>query len=140
MKNKHAASFSVKTYASGTQITQSSILILSKGNNAGKILDKPCPNCLLITTHNPDDFPRLHLSIKRLFLTGAFERILVGSVIPFLRVSEVRALIQEDLQHQTCHSKVLKMNHRLIEVNKLRENLKRQIELLNQLERSILSR
>jgi hypothetical protein len=107
--------------------------VLSKGNNAGRPMDKPCPNCFVIITKCPQERRLLYWLCFGLWQCGYFQPYLTGSVIPFLRLPELKAIIRETrfktadrkdqcdkavetlnklLNHQQSISKQLQLIHR----------------------------
>ncbi|HNJ17908.1 MAG TPA: hypothetical protein PKN57_12040, partial [Saprospiraceae bacterium] len=49
------AKFSLKTYSPKAQINEPHFYILCKGNNSGKPLTEPCPNCFVLTAKSEED-------------------------------------------------------------------------------------
>jgi hypothetical protein len=102
--------FSIQCF---NQITSKGILqphffILNKGLNSGKPLEKPCPNCFVITTKNDEEKEFLFWLCWGLWQSKKFHYLHTGSVIPFIRIDEFKAFIKEQattafaerLQHQ----------------------------------------
>lgn len=50
----------IKTYHPKHTYPHHHFFILSKGNNAGKPLDQPCPNCFVVITNCPSEKQRLY--------------------------------------------------------------------------------
>jgi hypothetical protein len=94
--------FQIKSYRPGFIIPDNTLYILAKGNNAGKPLDQPCPNCFALTTNSYSDKIKIYWVCHLLWQAGLFRRLLIGSVIPFIRIGELRNCIIEALQ--TCNS------------------------------------
>jgi hypothetical protein len=82
MKTYH---FRLKTY-NGEPYHSKHFFILSKGENAGKPSKTPFVNSFLIDTNYPHAYEILFC----LYVSGEFKKFLVGSVIPFIRVREIR--------------------------------------------------
>ncbi|MEQ8472550.1 MAG: hypothetical protein RIC35_15270 [Marinoscillum sp.] len=68
--------------------------VLSKGLNAGKPMDKPCANCYLVCTEFEENRHLFYWLCFALWKSGYFKKHLVGSVIPFLRVNDLRTGLQ----------------------------------------------
>lgn len=64
---------------------EESLFILSKGKNAGKVLEKPCPNCFRITAE-PKDIEFIKACATALFHSERLKRILRGAVISFITI------------------------------------------------------
>lgn len=80
--------FEIKTHRVGITYKKPHFFILNKGLNSGKSLQKPCPNCYVITTESETDKNTLfHLSMM-LQIAGFYEPSLKGSVIPFITIKD----------------------------------------------------
>lgn len=78
------------TYSPKNPINEFDIFALSKGFNSGKPLDTPCPNCFVIACKNQEEKDFYRTLLFGLWKIKYFERFLVGSVIPFLRISDFK--------------------------------------------------
>lgn len=72
--------------------------ILSKGNNAGKPLEKPCPNCFIVIADNLQEKGKLYWICYALWKSDIYFPLLCGSVIPFLHIKDVAAEIEKAIQ------------------------------------------
>jgi hypothetical protein len=63
--------------------------IQSKGEHAGRPLRAPIANCFCVKTENPLLFARVY----SLYKGGFFKYHIIGSVVPFIRIGEVRRVI-----------------------------------------------
>lgn len=70
-----------------------SFYVLSKGENAGKPLDKPCPNCFVATCATDIDRDYWFWLSWGLWKSKSFHILLRGSVIPFLRICDYKEII-----------------------------------------------
>jgi hypothetical protein len=73
--------------------------ILSKGYNAGKPMDKPCPNCFIVMAENEEHKYQLFWVCYGLWKSGAYLPILCGSVIPFVHIRDASSLIDKAFQN-----------------------------------------
>lgn len=64
--------------------------IQSKGNHAGRPLSTPIANCFAVVT----DEKQLYELVYSLFVSRKFESLLIGSVVPFIRIGEATKLIE----------------------------------------------
>ncbi len=89
--------FSIQCYNQSNQISivQPHFFILSKGLNSGKPLEKPCPNCFVITVKNDEEKEFLFWLCWGLWQSKKFYHLHTGSVIPFIRLYEFKAFIQQ---------------------------------------------
>lgn len=63
--------------------------ILSKGNNSGKPLEAPCPNCFVCICTSVDEKQKLYWVFYGLWQGMFFHPFITGSVIPFIRLSDL---------------------------------------------------
>jgi hypothetical protein len=68
--------------------------IQSKGNHAGRPLKDPIPNCFVVSTDVENAFERAYA----LFVSGAYKRDIIGSVIPFIHKRNVERQLIPELQ------------------------------------------
>lgn len=113
--------------------------VLSKGNNAGKPLHDPCPNCFAIITANLQEREYFFWLCYGLWVGGFFRPFLCGSVISFLRVAELKQVIYE------AHSKISLRREALLNsieiLNKLsnhHDKLVQQIHLIKQAKKALM--
>jgi hypothetical protein len=88
----------IKTYRLNTTFTSHHFFILSKGLNAGKPLEHPCPNCFIIQTKNEEEKGKLFWICYSLWKSEIYHPLLCGSVIPFLHINDVSAEIEKAIQ------------------------------------------
>ena len=72
--------------------------ILNRGNNSGKPLKKPCPNCFAVIANSAKDAEKIYWITYALWQGRIFHQALVGSVIPFIRKKDLQDLISSTLQ------------------------------------------
>lgn len=84
----------IKTHRMSTVYGSHHFFLLSKGYNAGKPLEKPCPNCFVIMTDSHADKEKLFWICYCLWKSGRYIPLLVGTVIPFLHIREVEKEIR----------------------------------------------
>ncbi len=89
MKNR------ITCYTPGQQLPGIHFFILSKGLNAGKPLDTPCPNCFVFSCNTDEERDKYFWLSYGLWQSGHFKAYLVGSVIPFLRKGELVMLLDQ---------------------------------------------
>lgn len=131
----------IKTYKSSAAVESRHFFILSKGFNAGKPLDKPCPNCFMVTASTMEEKGKLYWICYCLWKSATYIPLLHGSVIPFLRVKDVAAEIEKAILYVNAHEKefdhaVVRLQH-LFKTEKL---LSVQLKLINGIKHSITRR
>lgn len=72
--------------------------VLSKGYNAGKPLEKPCPNCFIVTADSLEELGKVYWICYALWKCGIYLPLLCGSVIPFLHIKDIAAEIEKSIQ------------------------------------------
>ena len=85
--------FILKSYNQKDEIRKSHFFILNKGNNSGKPLNSPCPNCFVIIAENQEQTDQLRTLCYVLWRCRAFEPHLHGSVIPFITIRSFRSIL-----------------------------------------------
>jgi hypothetical protein len=89
--------FILKSYSQKVEIKTPHFFILNKGNNSGKPLLSPCPNCFVIQFENVDDKECVYWILWGLWQSKAFYPFLRGSVIPFIVLRDVKSCIEDGL-------------------------------------------
>ncbi len=87
--------FIVKSASTKEEIQKPHFYALNKGMNSGKPLLQPCPNCFKIEAETEDFKEILYWVSFALWRSKAFHPYLIGSVIPFIRISDYKQLIIE---------------------------------------------
>lgn len=91
----------IKSHRSGSTYQQPHFFILNKGNNSGKPLTAPCPNCFVIQFNNEDEKEQVYWLLFGLWRSKAFHQFLCGSVIPFVNLKDVKDCIRAGYQKAT---------------------------------------
>lgn len=132
----------IRTYnPNGAEEAVNVFYVLSKGLNAGRPMYTPCPNCFVIESSCRIESEKLFSYIYLIWKTDKFRYFLCGSVIPFLRISDFKKVLNDiitnkEVEHSTAIELIKNVN--LIQVQK--ENLKKQLSLLNQIELSYIKK
>jgi len=115
--------------------------ILSKGYNAGKPMDKPCPNCFIVTAENEEHKYQLFWVCYSLWMSGAYLPLLRGSVIPFLNIRDTEKEITEALNiisaRRSSFDKDVSQLRQLIHTERL---LEMQLKLIGEIKNLISKR
>jgi hypothetical protein len=131
----------IKTHRINRTYHNHYFFILSKGNNAGKPLDIPCPNCFVVITKSSEERQLLYWLCFGLWQGNYFYQHLVGSVIPFLRLPELKSIIRETRDKVEKHKP--EFDKAIDDLNKLRsleENLSRQLQLAKQAKKCVMQK
>jgi len=128
----------IKTYNIKMKHDSPHFFILSKGYNAGKPLESPCPNCFMVTAENEEHKHQLFWICYGMWKSGTFLPLLRGSVIPFLGIREASAEIEKAVQVVSQRNEKFRQQvsqlKQLIHTEKL---LNAQIKLINGLKSAI---
>lgn len=131
----------IKTHKLNRTYHGNHFFILSKGNHAGRPMDKPCPNCFVVISKCPQEKQLLYWLCFGLWQCRYFEHHLVGSVIPFLRLPELKSIIRET--RLKFDSRTEEYEKAVCTLNKLqtyRQTIASQLQLIAQAEKSLIIR
>lgn len=133
--------FHMKTYRDGLTTTKPHFFILSRGNNAGKPLEKPCANSFMIITDTEEGKNFYFWLAYGLWQAQGFYPHLIGSAIPFLRIGDAKAVLlagaSKALKDRTKYLKSLAL---LQDFDKKSKVLEKQLKLIKQVKRAIMFR
>ena len=87
----------VRTHAPKRTYQTPHFFILNKGNNSGKPLIVPCPNCFVIQFQSSEEKEQVYWLMYSLWQSKAFYPFLRGSVIPFVVLRDVKTCILDGL-------------------------------------------
>lgn len=128
----------IKTYK-GKHISQPHFFILNKGNNCGKPLTAACANCFVCLCNTDEEKQFYYWLCFALWQTSQFEPYLVGSVINFIHIRNVRQVVNESaIKAQSNLRHYHKMLDLLMEVNKREKMLYSQLKVITQAKRFLL--
>lgn len=127
----------IKTHQKKNVYTEKHFFILSKGLNAGKPLDKPCPNCFVLFAKSEEEKNKLYWLCFGLWQGNFFQPFLTGSVIPFIRLDDLKTVVIEALSKiNSCEfEKSISIMQGL---QKHQENISKQLELIKQAKKSLM--
>ena len=89
--------FILKSYNHKSVIGKPHFFILNKGNNSGKPLLAPCPNCFVIQFQSEEEKEQIYWLSYGLWQSKAFYPLLRGSVIPFVVLRDVKSCLLDGL-------------------------------------------
>ena len=78
----------IKTHKKGTLYAKPHMFILNKGLNSGKPNKEPFTNSFVVIFENEQDCENIYWITFSLWQSKFWHRNLVGSVIPFLRITD----------------------------------------------------
>lgn len=127
----------IKTHKMKNTYRGNHFFILSKGLNSGRPLDKPCPNCFVLVAKGEEERNQLYWLCFGLWQGNFFHPFLTGSVIPFIRLEDLKAVINEALSKIDNHD-FNKSIDVMQSLQKHQEGIVRQLELIKQAKKALL--
>ncbi|WP_310558076.1 DUF6943 family protein [Flavobacterium sp.] len=133
--------FIIKTHKVGTIYTKPHLFVLNKGMNSGKPQKTPFTNSFVVIFQNEEDCESLFFIAFSLWKTKFWHQHLVGSVIPFLRLSDFKKEFSPKaslmmVEHEEHQKNVAALNLLEQKENQFHEN----INLISDLRRAIVYR
>jgi hypothetical protein len=120
--------FSLTTYRQGKTAP---FYIQSKGLHSGRPLKKPIPNCFCVHS----SIENLYEIVFAMYKGKLFEPIICGSVVPFIRIDEVKYLINKTLStYKPSNAQKLKS---IEKIDLLLSSMASQIKLYTQMQTAI---
>ncbi len=135
--------FSISCYnsISTKEVLSNQFYVLSKGLNSGKPLEKPCPNCFVITVKNDEEKEFLFWLCWGLWQSKKFHHLHTGSVIPFIRLQEFKAFIKEQAATAFAEKEQYNKNVKALQqLEALEKNYKQSLLLIMDAKRAIFQR
>jgi hypothetical protein len=85
------------------QVHQFSFYVLSKGIYSGRPMKHPCANCFIVIAESEFEKRRIVNYVYILWKSKAFEQLLIGSVILFLRITDFKKLLVNTINDKTLN-------------------------------------
>ena len=131
--------FKLTTYREGKDFKGSYFYILNKGNNSGKPLLTPCPNCFVCQCTNEEETQELYWLMYGMWQGKAIYPHLIGSVIPFIRLKELTNLIHTGIEKLLSNPDKVKRNiSKIIQMEKHQVNIQKQLNLIKQMKQALI--
>lgn len=94
MKNFH-----IQTHQPGRTYPKPHFFILNKGLNSGKPFTAPVRNSFVVSTDTAEDKAALFYLSFMLLESKCYRMYLKGSVIPFIRIQDVKTLLEQNCRY-----------------------------------------
>ena len=131
--------FILKSYNPKKEIRNPHFFILNKGNNSGKTLLSPCPNCFSIQFNCNQDKEQVFWLLFCLWQANAFYPFLRGSVIPFVVLRDMKSFINENWQRAANQPKQFQNMIEFFQaINKVENQLKQNLKAIDKAKRMLL--
>ena len=119
--------------------SQPHFFVLSKGNNSGKPLKEPYPNCFVLTVKTEEEAENLYWIALSLWKSKFWYQYLVGSVIPFIRLNEFKTAFRDKvLQIYKEHKKHAENIEKLKKLESLTTIYNKNLDAIERLKAAIL--
>ena len=133
--------FIIKTHQKGTIYSKPHLFLLNKGMNSGKPQKEPFTNSFVVIFDLEQDCENLYFVAYSLWQTKFWHQFLIGSVIPFLRLSDFKKefflkskMMMEEHEAHVKHIAALKL------LEQKEKQFHENISLINDMRRVILHR
>jgi hypothetical protein len=127
----------IKTHQIKNVYTENHFFILSKGLNAGKPLERPCANCFVLFAKSEEEKNQFYWLCFGLWQGDFFRPFLTGSVISFIRLDDLKTVINEALSKVNA-SEFDKSISVMQDLEKYHLNISKQLELIRQAKKSLM--
>ena len=134
---------SIKIYSFNTknQVSQFDIFVLCKGLNSGKPLNAPCPNSFVVACKSQADKDFYSTLLFGLWQIKYFQTFLTGSVIPFLRISDFKQVVKEQVSRVSIKPKDFIQDVEKVKLIEAKQKkIAEQMALLNDLKKALIYR
>lgn len=131
------STYEIKTHQVGRTYSAPHFFILNKGLNSGKPMDGPCPNCFVLTTQSQEQREQLFYLCLSLKIGKYFAYYLKGSVIPFICITDTKAVLKNAMQNYESQQWKLKVE-KLKKITAFEENLQQQLVAISKLKIALL--
>lgn len=129
----------ITTFSPGKNYSGHFFYILNKGNNSGKPLKAPCPNCFVCECETEEEKENLYWLIFGLWQGKVFYTSLLGSVIPYIRKNDVKDIVQNGIDKLNLNPEKVKKNISAVaKIEEQRINILKQLDLMKQLKMALM--
>jgi hypothetical protein len=129
----------IKTYNNRQKLNGEHFFILSKGNNAGEPMMNPCPNCFVFMATNNEERDFYFWLIYGLWQGNYFRQLLYGSVIPFIRIRDLKEIIANAATITSGKKERLSKTITLLKnLDEQQKNIQNQMILIKQAKASLM--
>ena len=132
--------FKLKTHKLNTTYSEPHFFILNKGNHSGKPMNDPCPNCFVCICSSEEEKEMLYWLVMGLCQGRVFEKYLYGSVIPFVRINDVKKALNWLSFNHTAN--LVQYKKKVIAIQKVQQaknTILQQLQSLQSLQKVLVS-
>lgn len=129
----------IKTHKMKNTYAGNHFFILSKGNNSGKPMETPCPNCFVCLCKDEAEKQRLYWLFYGLWQGLYFHPFLTGSVIPFIRLDDLKNVAEIALSKIELQPQQFDKNVSMVQLlNEKAKVVQEQIKLIKQAKKALM--
>ena len=130
-----------QTYSVKHQSTGFEFYILSKGLNSGKPLVTPCPNSFVCICKSQEQKDFYFWLLFGLWKAKHFHQFLTGSVIPFIRLSDLKDEVINQAEKVSKQEKEYKSTvDKIKQLEEKEKAIRQNLALINDLKRAMIYR
>lgn len=130
-----------QTYSVKHQSTGFEFYILSKGLNSGKPLVTPCPNSFVCICKSQEQKDFYFWLLFGLWKAKHFHQFLTGSVIPFIRLSDLKDEVFNHAEKVSKQEKEYKSTvDKIKQLEEKEKAIRQNLALINDLKRAMIYR
>ena len=132
--------FKLKTHKLNVTYSEPHFFILNKGNHSGRPMNDPCPNCFVCICSSEEEKEMLYWLVMGLCQGRVFEQYLCGSVIPFVRVNDVKKTLNWLSFNHTAQ--LVQYKKKVIAIQKVQQaknSILQQLQSLQSLQKVLVS-
>jgi hypothetical protein len=133
-------SFKLKTHKLNATYSDPHFFILNKGKHSGKPMNDPCPNCFVCICSSEEEKEILYWLVMGLCQGRVFEKYLCGSVIPFVRINDVKKALNWLSFNHTA--KLVQYKKKVIAIQKVQQaknTILQQLQSLQSLQKVLVA-
>lgn len=127
----------IKTHKMKNSYQGLHFFILAKGMNAGKPMANPCPNCFVLLAKDEAEKSIMYWLCFGLWQANFFHPFITGSVIPYIRIEDLKQVITTALQKINA-TDFQKSVTTLQGLEQYQQNIGRQLELIKLAKKSLM--
>jgi hypothetical protein len=129
----------IKIYK-GKLIQQPHFFILNKGMNTGSPNFKPSANCFVLLAETEEERNFYYWLCFALWQTGKFRPSLIGSVVPFIHIGDLKQVISDaTIKANNKPKQYQKSLSLLIDIDRKSEILTEKLKVIEQLKKTLLN-
>ncbi|HEY1039514.1 MAG TPA: hypothetical protein VGF30_08930 [Bacteroidia bacterium] len=129
----------IKTHKAKNTYQNPRFFILNKGNNSGKPMETPCPNCFVCLCKDEEEKQCLYWLFYGLWQGMYFNPFLTGSVISFIRLDDLKNVAETSLAKIELQPQQFNKNISMVQLlDEKAKVVQEQIKLIKQAKKALM--